>query len=220
MDFERARFNMVEQQIRPWEVLDPVVLDLLFHVKREDFTSENQRSLAFADVELPLPNGSRMLQPKMEARMLQDLAIQSTDKALEIGTGSGYVTALLSHLAAEVISLDTDESMLNAAKEKLHQAGCDKNVRLIHGNGLTTSEDNGPFNVILVGGSTPVVPEFLKRQLAVGGRMLVTVGDLPVMAMHLVRRTSEGEFSDNILFETCLPRLQGCEAIEPERFQF
>jgi len=220
MNFEQARFNMVEQQIRPWDVLNPAVLDLLFHVKREDFIDANHRSLAFADVELPLPNGSRMLQPKMEARMVQDLDIRPEDKVLEVGTGSGYVTALLSRLSAQVFSIETDAATQQTAESNLRHAACKDNVHLIVGNGLNGSEENGPFDAILVGGSTPVVPETLRRQLAIGGRMMITVGDLPVMTMRLIQRVGENEFTDTALYETCLPRLAGSEAIEPERFQF
>lgn len=220
MDFEQARFNMVEQQIRPWEVLDPAILDLLFHVKREDFIGEDRRSLAFADVELPLPNGSRMLQPKMEARMVQDLALQAGDRVLEVGTGSGYVTALLASLSAEVFSVESDAAMQATAEANLRRAGCLGKVHLQQGNGLLGLEAHAPFDAIFVGGSVPVVPERLKAQLAIGGRMVVTVGDLPVMTMRLIRRVAENAFTDTALYETCLPRLQGSEAIEPERFQF
>ncbi|BEV72782.1 MULTISPECIES: protein-L-isoaspartate O-methyltransferase [unclassified Paludibacterium] len=219
MDFEQARFNMVEQQIRPWEVLDPTILDLLFHVKREDFVADDQRALAFTDVELPLPNGSRMLQPKQEARMIQDLALQAGDKVLEIGTGSGYVTALLSRLVEQVYSIDCDGSMQAIAADHLHQAGC-QNVQLIHANGLEGLAQHAPFDAIFVGGSLPVVPEVLKQQLAVGGRMMVTVGQLPVMSVVLVRRESDNVFAETKLYETVLPRLQGSEALQPEQFVF
>jgi protein-L-isoaspartate(D-aspartate) O-methyltransferase len=210
---------MVEQQIRPWDVLDTNILELLFHVKREEFVSDNQRALAFADTELPLPNGSRMLQPKQEARMIQDLGISATDKILEIGTGSGYVTALLSSLGAQVFSLDTDVNMLKTAGERLNRSGF-KNVQLVQGNGLKGLEEQTPFDVIFVGGSVPVVPETLKNQLAVGGRMILTVGKEPVMTVRLVQRESQTAFHETILYETCIDRLSGCEAIEPEGFVF
>ncbi|TDR72487.1 protein-L-isoaspartate O-methyltransferase family protein [Paludibacterium purpuratum] len=219
MDFEQARFNMVEQQIRPWDVLDPTILDLLFHVKREDFVGEEQRALSFTDVELPLPNGSRMLQPKQEARMVQDLVLQPSDKVLEIGTGSGYVTALLAKLTEKVFSMECDAAMLASAAARLHQAGLD-NVQLIEGNGLEGLEKQAPFNAIFVGGSVPVVPETLKQQLAIGGRMIVTVGDEPVMTVCLIRRESEANFTETKLYETVIPRLAGSEALQPERFVF
>jgi len=219
MDLEQARFNMVEQQIRPWEVLDPFVLELLFHVKREDFVGESQRTLAFTDVELPLANGSRMLQPKQEARMVQDLAVTSSDKVLEIGTGSGYVTALLATLSEQVYSLDLDATILTSAAQHLKHAAI-SNVKLIEADGLLGLPQQAPFDVIFVGGSVPVLPETLKQQLAVGGRMIVTVGDEPAMTVHLIKRESETTFRDTTLYETCITRLQKCAAIEPDRFIF
>lgn len=219
MNVEKARFNMVEQQIRPWEVLDPKVLDLLFHVKREDFVSEDQRSLAFVDTELPLPNGSCMLQPKLEARMVQDLLIQTGDKVLEIGTGSGYITALLASLAKQVFSIEIDPAMKLFAEKHLKKAGI-HTVSVIEGNGLDGLKSKAPFDAILVGGSLPTVPETLKSQLAIGGRMLVVVGDGPVMSAKLIKRETSTAWSETSLFETCIARLTHSEAIEPNRFIF
>jgi len=219
MDFEQARFNMVEQQIRPWEVLDPVILDLLFHVKRENFVGEDQRTLAFADIELPLPNGSSMLQPKQEARMVQDLSIQTSDKVLEIGTGSGYVTALLAKLAEHVFSVDIDTQLQEKAAQKLVNAGI-SNFTLINADGIYGVEKHSPFDVIFVSGSLPVVPESLKNQLSIGGRMIVTIGDSPAMTVRLIRRESQTAFSETKLYETCIERLKGYETIEPDRFVF
>ena len=219
MDIEQARFNMVEQQIRPWEVLDTKVLDLLFHVKREEFVGETQRSLAFTDTELPLANGACMLQPKQEARMVQDLTLEPGDKVLEIGTGSGYVTALLASLAAQVCSLDTDSAQQARARASLKQAGIE-NVELIEGNGLKGLESRAPFDAIFVGGSVPVVPETLKNQLAVGGRMIITVGTEPVMSVCLIRRESQTEFRETRLYETCVKRLAGADALQPDSFVF
>lgn len=219
MDFENARFNMVEQQIRPWDVLDPKVLDLLFHVKREDFVSDDQRLIAFVDTELPLPNGTFMLQPKVEARLLQELAIKPEDRALEIGAGSGYVTALLGKLAREVHAVESDGSMKTLADKNLKKSG-NGNATVHEGNGLAGLPAKAPFDVIFVGGSLPVIPETLRKQLAIGGRMVVVVGDLPVMRAMLIRRDSETAFAETVLFDTCIPRLAGFEAIEPQRFQF
>lgn len=219
MDFERARFNMVEQQIRPWEVLDPVVLDLLFHVKRENFVSPPQRTLAFTDVELPLANGSHMLQPKQEARMLQDLSLKPSDKVLEVGTGSGYVTALLASLTAQVFSVDIDAAQQERAARHLIDAGI-RNVTLINADGLEGLDKHGPFDAIFVGGSVPVIPAVLKNQLAIGGRMVLIVGDEPVMTVRLIQRENETAFSDIALYETSVARLQGYQAIEPDRFVF
>lgn len=219
MDFENARFNLVEQQIRPWDVLDPKVLDLLFHVKREDFVPDDKRTLAFVDTELPLINGHKMLQPKVEARLVQDLGLKPEDKVLEIGTGSGHVTALLASLSRHVYSVDLDPVMKEMAAKNLKKAGI-SNVTLIEGNGIDGYAAQAPFDAILVGGSLPVVPDTLKQQLAVGGRMILVVGDEPVMTAKLIERESETAFRETGLFEICIPRLTHSEAVEPERFSF
>lgn len=219
MDFEKARFNMVEQQIRPWDVLNTDLLDLLFHVKRENFVADNQKAIAFVDTELPLPNGSRMLQPKMEARILQELNIAADEKILEIGTGSGYLTALLASVGKHVYSLDIDANMTALAKANLARAGI-HNVTLVTANGVGGLPTNAPFDVIVVGGTLPSVPEELTSQLAVGGRMLVVVGDLAPLAATLVERIKEGVsgLRSTVLFETHLDALQGVG--QPERFVF
>ncbi|WP_024304562.1 protein-L-isoaspartate O-methyltransferase [Pseudogulbenkiania sp. MAI-1] len=219
MDFENARFNLVEQQIRPWDVLDPKVLDLLFHVKREDFVPADKRTLAFVDTELPLVNGHKMLQPKVEARLVQDLGLKPEDKVLEIGTGSGHVTALLAGLSRHVYSVDIDPAMKEMAAKNLKKAGI-TNVTLVEGNGIEGYAAQAPFDAILVGGSLPVVPETLKQQLAIGGRLIVVVGDEPVMTAKLIERESETVFRETGLFETCISRLAKSEAVEPERFSF
>ena len=219
MDFEKARFNMVEQQIRPWDVLNTQLLDLLFHVKRENFVADNQKAIAFVDTELPLPNGSRMLQPKMEARILQELNIAADEKILEIGTGSGYLTALLASVGKHVYSLDIDANMTALAKANLARAGI-QNVTLVTANGVGGLPTNAPFDVIVVGGALPSVPEELTSQLAVGGRMRVVVGDLAPLAATLVERVKEGPsgLRSTVLFETHLDALQGVG--QPERFVF
>lgn len=219
MDFEKARFNMVEQQIRPWDVLNTQLLDLLFHVKRENFVADNQKAIAFVDTELPLPNGSRMLQPKMEARILQELNIAADEKILEIGTGSGYLTALLASVGKHVYSLDIDANMTALAKANLARVGI-QNVTLVTANGVGGLPTNAPFDVIVVGGALPSVPEELTSQLAVGGRMLVVVGDLAPLAATLVERVKEGPsgLRSTVLFETHLDALQGVG--QPERFVF
>ena len=219
MDFEKTRFNMVEQQIRPWDVLDTNVLDLLFHVKREDFVADNQRQMAFVDTELPLPNGSKMLQPKMEARLVQDAAIQPTDKILEIGTGSGYLTALLAKMGKQVVSMEIDAAQKARAADNLKQAGI-ANATLVEGDGVLGLLAEAPYDVIVVGGSLPVVPQELKDQLAVGGRLIMVAGDLPVMACKLIQRETKTSFRETVLFETCVERLQKFEAVEPARFSF
>ncbi|WP_028535059.1 protein-L-isoaspartate O-methyltransferase family protein [Paludibacterium yongneupense] len=217
MDFENARFNMIEQQIRPWDVLDAKVLDLLFHVKREDFVEPDKRALAFVDTELPLSNGGVMLQPKQEARLVQDLMLKPDDKVLEIGTGSGYVTALLAKLAGHVHSIEMDPAMLEKAARHLKQADI-RNVTLLGGNGVEGAPEASPFDAIFVGGSLPRIPEALKQQLAIGGRMVAVIGDLPVMSALLIERDSETAYHQTTLFETCVARLSGYN--EPERFRF
>jgi protein-L-isoaspartate(D-aspartate) O-methyltransferase len=219
MDFEKARFNMVEQQIRPWDVLDMSILDLLFQVKREQFVPEKQRQLAFVDTQLPLSNGSTMLEPKVEARLVQDLAIQPTDRILEVGTGSGYVTALLAKLGKEVVSIEIDPAIKVQAEKNLQAAGID-NVSLLEGNGIEGAPSKAPFDVILVGGSLPVVPEGLKQQLAIGGRMAVIVGEEPVMRALIIKRDGEKAFGQTTSFDTCIARLAHADELEPSRFAF
>lgn len=219
MDFEKARFNMVEQQIRPWDVLDMNILDLLFEVKRELFVPTDKRDLAFVDTQLPLANGHFMLEPKVEARLVQDLEIKPTDRILEVGTGTGYVTALLAKRGREVVSIDIDPAMKAQAEKNLENAGVD-NVQLLEGNGLEGAPSKAPFDVILVGGSTPVVPEKLKAQLAVGGRMAVIVGEEPVMRALIVRRESETAFGQTTSFDTSIVRLARAEELEPASFTF
>ncbi|AQR66287.1 protein-L-isoaspartate O-methyltransferase [Aquaspirillum sp. LM1] len=217
MDFEKARFNMVEQQIRPWDVLNTQVLDLLFHVKREEFVSDKQKTIAFVDTELPLPNGSRMLEPKMEARLVQELNLAPEDKVLEIGTGSGYLTALLASFSKHVYSLDIDPAMTALAKANLARANI-HNVTLVTANGVDGLPTNAPFNAIVVGGSLPTLPEALTSQLAVGGRLLVVLGDAPSMSLTLIERESETGLRTTKLFETVLTPLKDVE--QPERFAF
>jgi protein-L-isoaspartate(D-aspartate) O-methyltransferase len=219
MDIEQARFNMVEQQIRPWNVLDPDVLDLLFHVKREEFVEPQQHALAFADISLPLSDGSSSLQPKQEARMLQDLAVKPGDVVLQVGTGSGYVTALLAKLSKQVFTVDSNAQILQLASERLHKAKID-NVTLINDNALNGLEKHGPFDAIFVSGSLALVPEILKQQLSAGGRMIVTIGDDPLMSVYLIQRQEKDIFSQHKLYETSVARLPGSEAIEPNRFTF
>jgi protein-L-isoaspartate(D-aspartate) O-methyltransferase len=219
MDIEQARFNMVEQQIRPWNVLDPDVLALLFHVKREEFVEQHQRTLAFADITLPLPDGSCMLQPKQEARMVQDLQIKPQHTVLQLGTGSGYVTALLANLASQVFSVDSNAQMQQQASARLGKAGI-SNVILHNGKELDGLEKHGPFDAIFVSGSLPILPETLKKQLAIGGKMVVAIGDSPLMSVHLIQRQSDTAFSDHSLYESSINRLSGSEAVEPNRFKF
>ncbi|HXE41162.1 MAG TPA: protein-L-isoaspartate O-methyltransferase [Azonexus sp.] len=208
MNIEQARFNMIEQQIRPWEVLDPQVLDLLFVVKREDFTPPAYRNLAFADLEVPLGCGQVMLAPKIEAKMLQELGIKKTDKILEIGTGSGYMAALLAARADHVVTVECRPELAAMAKENLARAGV-ANVTVEIGDGANGWAARAPYDAIVVSGSVPVLPDALLKQLRVGGRLAVIVGDAPVMEAQLVTCTAEGVFNTVNLFETVVPPLDG-----------
>jgi protein-L-isoaspartate(D-aspartate) O-methyltransferase len=217
MDWEQARYNMVESQIRTWEVLDPTVLNLLFQVKREDFVPEAYRSLAFADMQIPLGHGELMLTPKVEARMLQSLIVQATDKVLEIGTGSGYTTALLSKLAAHVYSVEIVPDISLKAGERLARHGI-TNVTLEVGDGSRGWDRHAPYDAIMVTGSLPILPDSFQQSLAVNGRLLAVVGDPPVMKARLVTCVASNVYHTDDLFETLIPPLRN--APQPERFVF
>ena len=217
MNLEQARLNMVESQIRPWEVLDQTVLDLLLTIKREEFVPERYRALAFADMEIPLDQGEVMLAPKVEARMLQELGIRKTDKILEVGTGSGYVTALLSKLGGQVISVERHAEFSQSAARKLAGHGT-RNAQLIIGDAAEGWPALAPYDAILLTGSVPVLPESFRRQLSVGGRLLAVVGEEPVMTATLINRMGAGTFKSVGLFETSIPPLRNVK--QPERFVF
>jgi protein-L-isoaspartate(D-aspartate) O-methyltransferase len=217
IDIERARFFMVEQQIRTWEVLDPAVLDLLMRVHREDFVPEAHRQLAFADMEIPLGHGEVMLSPKLEARMVQELAIKPGDSVLEIGTGSGYMTALLASLARHVYSVDIVPEFSRSAASRLSSAGIG-NVTLDTGDAARGWDKHGPYDVIVLTGSVPVLPDGFRQSLNPGGRLLAVVGEAPVMQAQLVIRGQGGSSRSTALFETCIPPLKN--ALQPQRFVF
>ncbi|MGN7876273.1 protein-L-isoaspartate O-methyltransferase family protein [Roseateles sp. 22389] len=208
MNFEQARFNMIEQQIRPWDVLDPSVLALLAVVKREDFVPAAYRNVAFTDVELPLANGQKMLPPRVEARWMQELQIERHEKVLEIGTGSGYMAALLGHKAQQVFSVEKDAALGGAARDALRRNGV-LNVTVVEGDGVKGLPGEAPFDVILLSGSVPQAPQALLDQLKIGGRMGVIVGDEPAMSARIITRTGEREFTTKNLFETVVQRLDG-----------
>lgn len=208
MNIEQARFNMIEQQIRPWDVLDPKVLTLLAKVKREDFVPAAYRDLAFADLEIPLGEGQVMLPPRVEARLLQELEIKKTDRVLEIGTGSGYMAALLAASAEHVTTLENRPSLATIARENLQRSGVD-NVTVEVANGLSGWSQRAPFDAILVSGALPEVPAALLKQLRVGGRLAVIVGEAPVMEAQLITCTAEGVFNTINVFETVMPSLDG-----------
>jgi len=213
---EQARFNMVEQQIRTWEVLDQRVLDLLFAVRREEFVPPQYRAIAFADLELPLGNGASMWTPKVEARALQELKLAPTDQVLEIGTGSGYFTALLASEAAAVRSVEIDNGLAASAAARLARAGFG-NVRVETGDGAR-GWGADLFDAIVLTGSTPILPERFFEQLKPGGRLFAIVGDAPAMTARLVRLATPGSRVVTDLFETVVTPL--FNAAQPARFEF
>lgn len=217
MNIEQARYNMIEQQIRPWDVLDQSVLTLLSLVHREDFVPAEHRALAFVDTQVPLPNGRFMLEPKVEARLLQELGLQRHEKVLEIGAGSGHMAALLAHKAQQVFTLETDPELARLAAANLKNAGVlNATVREVDGARGLPSE--APFDAIALSGSVASVPQRLLDQLKVGGRLVAVVGELPVMRAVLVTRVGDAEFRTVELFDTVAPRLAGFE--EPAKFRF
>ncbi|HEX9392937.1 MAG TPA: protein-L-isoaspartate O-methyltransferase [Usitatibacteraceae bacterium] len=221
MDFEKARFLMIEQQIRTWEVLDPSVLDLLFALKREDFVPAAYRSLAFVDMEIPLGDDQAMMAPKLEARIVQEVAPKAGDAVLEIGTGSGYLAALLAKQAAHVTSIEYFEDLSRAAAANLAQAAI-SNVQLKIGdaaNDLAGLIGAGArFDVIVLSASVPLLPPVFLDYLKVGGRLFAVIGDAPAMKATIITKTDEISFVSNEIFETVLAPL--VNATQPSRFAF
>ena len=217
LDVERARFNMVEQQIRPWEVLDRRVLDLLLRVRREEYVPARYRALAFADMEIPLGHGETMLAPKMEARMLQELALAPGDRILEVGTGSGYMTALLASLGGHVCSVDIVAQFTQTAGAKLAAQGV-TNVTLETGDAARGWDRHAPYDAVVVTGSMPVLPDAFPKSLRPGGRLIAVVGEPPVMEAQLITCVAAGAYSTTGLFETCIAPLRN--AVQRERFVF
>jgi protein-L-isoaspartate(D-aspartate) O-methyltransferase len=217
LDIERARFNMVEQQIRTWEVLDPRVLDLLHRVRREDYVPQQYRALAFVDMEIPIGHGEKMLAPKMEARMLQELALRPGDKILEVGTGTGYMTALLASLGGHACSVELVPEFTQTAAAKLAAHGI-ANVTLDTGDAARGWDRHGPYDAIVLTGSVPVLPDAFPSSLRPGGRLIAVVGEPPVMEARLITCVAAGAFSSTVLFETCIAPLRN--ALQPERFVF
>ena len=221
MNYEQARFNMIEQQIRPWEVLDSQVLALLAVIKREDFVPTAYKALAFADMEIPLSSpqqpGQCMLSPKVEARILQDLALQKHEKALEIGTGSGYMAALLGHRCNWVISLEIDTALAQTARGNLQKAGI-HNAEVRTANGAAHHSNHDLFDAIVLSGSVAEIPTSLLALLKVGGRLSAIVGDEPVMRATLVTRIGDTAWRTTQAWDTVAPRLLGFS--EPSKFSF
>jgi protein-L-isoaspartate(D-aspartate) O-methyltransferase len=223
--FDQARFNMIEQQIRPWEVLDAQVLELLARLPRENFVPAAHKSLAFADMELPLTQpaevGKVMLAPRVEARMLQDLMLQPGDQVLEVGTGSGHMAALLASLARRVVSIEIDESLARAARTHLQNTGItnvDVRVADAAAQQFAACATGAPYNAIVLSGSVTEIPPALLALLAPGGRLVAIVGDEPVMRATVVTRTGEAAFQTTQPWDTVAPRLQHFP--EPSRFHF
>jgi len=217
MNIEQARFNMIEQQIRPWNVLDQDVLDLLHVVKREQFVPAAYQNLAFADIEIPLPGGDAMLAPKFEARIMQETGVKKHETVLEIGTGSGYMAALLAHRAARVTTVEINPETAELAKKNLANAGI-HNVTVEVGNGAQGREKSAPYAAIVISGALEVLPEAILKQVKVGGRVAAIVGQAPVMEAVIITRTGENTYSTIKVFETNVRYLTGAPV--PSHFQF
>jgi len=217
MNIEQARFNMIEQQIRPWEVLDGEVLELLAVVKREQFVPTAYKNLAFVDFDIPLPDGEHMLSPKIEARILQELAVRKHESVLEIGTGSGYMAALLGARAQQVLTVELNPEIAALAKQNL-STNAITNVELAIGDAARGWADGAPYDVIAISGGLPILPQALLAQLKVGGRLSAFVGDAPVMKAQIVTRLNETEYQIVDLFETYVAPLKN--AMQPSRFKF
>lgn len=215
----RAHFNMIHQQVRPWGVLDERVLEALDRVPRERFVPDAYLSLAYADIDIPLGEGRHMLAPKLVGRLLQAVAVKPGDRALEIGTGTGYVGACLAHLGARVLSLEIDPGLAAAARTRLSSLGFG-GVEVRAGDGLGGQIEGGPFDVIVVTGSLPSEKALtgLRQQLTLDGRLFAVVGEAPAMAALLLTRVGGADYRRDSLFETCIDPL--ANAVEPERFVF
>jgi protein-L-isoaspartate(D-aspartate) O-methyltransferase len=213
----QARFNMVEQQIRPWQVLDPQVLAVLSHVQRELFVPDAYQALAYTDTDIPLGHGQTMLPPRVDARLMHDLQLTGTEKVLEIGTGSGYLAALLAGRAQRVVSLEINPELASNARNNLQRAGI-TNVDVRVADGSTGASGDAPFDAVVLGGSVAEVPPALLQQLKVGGQLLAIVGQDPVMVATMYTRTADAAWNSKALWDTSAPRLQGFT--EPSRFKF
>ena len=217
MNVEQARFNMIEQQIRPWDVLDTAVLSLLATVRREDFMPARYKALAFVDCEVPLPDGQCMLVPRVEARLLQETHVQRHERVLEVGAGSGFMAALLAHRAQSVLTLEISPTLAALAAQNLSHAGV-LNAQVREMDGSAGLPGEAPFDAIVLSGSVSEVPRRLLEQLKLGGRLLAIVGDEPVMQAQRITRLSESAFQTVKLFDTVAPRLRGFG--ETSRFIF
>ena len=208
---------MIEQQIRPWQVLDPQVLQLLALVQREQFVPAAHKALAFVDMEIPLPCGQTMLAPKVEARLLQDLAVQKSDMVLEVGAGSGHMAALLARRAQSVLTLEIHQELADMARANLARGGI-HNVQVRHADASADAQAEGPFDVIVLSGSTALLPQQLLQHLKIGGRLGAIVGDEPMMRATFVTRVGASDYRTTQPWDTVAPRLENFP--EPSRFQF
>jgi protein-L-isoaspartate(D-aspartate) O-methyltransferase len=215
MNFEKARFNMVEQQIRPWEVLDFDVLDLLMSVRREEFVPEAYKSLALSEAEIPLGHGASMLIPVIEGKILQAIQVKRSDKVLEVGAGSGYFAALLAARADWVRTVEIEPALVTMAHENLKRYGVE-NVIVEEGDAIRGWPSNAPYDLIVVSGGVPFIPETLLQQLKVGGRLFAFVGEPQLMTATLVTQVSEGNFRTESLFENAVPMMRNA----PQKSQF
>ena len=221
MDLEQARFNMINQQIRPWEVLDDAVLSLLSHVRREDIVPPAHKALAVVDMEIPLreggARGQSMLAPRVEARLLQDAAIRKHEKVLEVGAGCGYLTALIAHFAQRVVALEIEPELVRMARANLQRAGItNADVREI--DAAAAPQVDAPFDVVILGGSLPEAPQLLLSQVKIGGRLIGVLGNEPMMRATVLTRTSETSWSATTPWDTIVPRLVNFP--EPSKFRF
>lgn len=217
MNIEQARFNMIEQQIRPWNVLDQDVLDLLVVVKREDFVPAAYKTLAFVDTEIPLPGAEAMFTPKIEARILQEVAVKKHENVLEIGAGSGYMAALLAHKARHVTTVEINPELKDLAASNLANAGV-SNVTVELGNGAEGWDKGAPFDVIVISGALESLPEAFLKQVKVGGRIAAIVGQAPVMSAQVITRVSETAYDTVKVFETNVKMLS--TSVKPSHFTF
>jgi protein-L-isoaspartate(D-aspartate) O-methyltransferase len=217
LNFDVVRDSMIKSQLRTWNVHDERVLDLIARMPRQDYMPATSRNLAYVDMNIPLGHGEVMMAPKLEARLVQELEINPTDKILEIGTGSGFMTALLAALGRHVVSVEIRPEFTTAAANKLAQHGV-RNITLETGDGARGWDRQKPYDVILLTGSTPILPDTFQQSLAVGGRLIAIVGTAPSMEVKRIRRLGEHSFEVKSLFETVIPQLQN--ALEPARFVF
>ncbi|MGR9090730.1 MAG: protein-L-isoaspartate O-methyltransferase family protein [Gammaproteobacteria bacterium] len=217
MDFEQARLNMVEQQIRTWDVLDQTVLDSITAIPRDEFVPETYRNLAYSDTEIPLGYGEAMMTPKLEARLVQTLNLAPSDRVLEIGTGSGYLAALMAHNCAQVTTVELHAALLESASRRFEEHGM-TNIDCVEGDGIDGWKAREPFEAIAITGSLAVARPGIERQLTIGGRLFMIVGSAPAMEALLVTRVGEDAFTTESLFETVLTPLVGGEGAPKFKF--